>query len=96
MRRLVAALVVTVCGCGGPALQNAPRPDPGLVAAIAAAIATGATLADPASAGKRPESSRVSQSEAASGKRETVPPDVLDRLDEAERQDPASESAPNP
>ena len=67
-------------------LAGAPRPDPGVVAAVAAGIAAGATLADPSSAGKKPESSRVSQSEAASGKRETVPPDVLDRLDEAERE----------
>ena len=86
MRRLVAALILPLCGCGGPPLlAGAPRPDPGVVAAIAAGIAAGATLADPASAGKRPESARVSQSEAASGRRETVPADVLDRLDAAQR-----------
>jgi hypothetical protein len=86
MRRLVAALILSLCGCGGPPLlAGAPRPDPGVVAAIAAGIAAGATLADPASAGKRPEGRRVSQSEAPSGRRETVPPDVLDRLDDAQR-----------
>ena len=85
MRRLSAALMF-VCACGGPpVLAGAPRPDPGVVAAIAAAVATGATIADPSSAGKKPEAARVSQSEAAGGKRETVPSDVLDRLDAAEK-----------
>src|SRR5262245_13368659 len=65
MRRLSAALMF-VCACGGPpVLAGAPRPDPGVVAAIAAAVATGATIADPSSAGKKPEAARVSQSEAA-------------------------------
>jgi len=66
-------------------LAGAPRPDPGVVAAIAAAVATGATIADPASAGKKPEAARINQSDAPAGKRETVPSDVLDRLDAAEK-----------
>jgi hypothetical protein len=85
MRRLLPALMGILGSCGGPVLQNAPRPDPGVVAGIAAAVAAAATIADPAAAGKRPESPRVNQSEAAPGHRETVPPEVLDRLDAMDR-----------
>src|SRR5579883_1596553 len=78
-----AVLLAVVAACGGPALQNLPHPNNGVMAAGFAAVAGAATLASPASAQKSAES----QSKAGAvdkrpvNVKETVPSDVLDRLD---------------
>jgi hypothetical protein len=90
---IVLALVL-VCGCGGPVLQNAPHPDPGIVAAAAAAAATAATLADPDAAAKHQEQKHDSDDHKPRDVQvnQNVPPDVLDRLDKAEKEKQGSGS----
>ncbi|HKE18475.1 MAG TPA: hypothetical protein VKB80_26535 [Kofleriaceae bacterium] len=84
--RLRVLAVVSLLGCGGPALQNAPRVDPVVVAAGAAAIAGAATLADPDAAARRQEEKKDSDvpKSGSGGASPSVPSDVLDRLDQAE------------
>ena len=80
--RVVAWLVAgLLAACGGqPVMANAPRPDPGAVAGVAAAAAAAATLADPDAASRKPEKKEVEQKNPIEVK-ESVPSDVLDRLD---------------
>ena len=87
--RAVRACVILLAlvGCGGPVLQNAPRPDPGIIAAAAAAAATAATSRIPTP----PRSTRNGRRTATVAPHnvqvnQSVPPDVLDRLDKAEQQ----------
>lgn len=71
-----------LCGCGEPILKNAPKPDPGAVAGVAAAAAAAATLADPQAAGRRQEQKNRGEPDNRGVEvKETVPGDVLDRLD---------------
>jgi hypothetical protein len=71
-----------LCGCGEPILKNAPKPDPGAVAGVAAAAAAAATLADPRAAGQRQEQKNKGEPDNRGVEvKETVPADVLDRLD---------------
>jgi hypothetical protein len=88
---LAGAVVVSVAlaACGGPVLQNAPRPNPAIVAGAAAATAAAITLADPDGAARNVNAEHemhrpVERVQPTSG--ETAPADVLDRLDDAERQ----------
>jgi hypothetical protein len=81
-RLVVTLLIAALAGCGGPALQNAPRPDPGIVAGIAAGVAGAATLADPNAAGKRQEQKKPQQDKRPVKTKVHVPGEVLDRLDE--------------
>jgi hypothetical protein len=76
-------LVATGCG-GGTVLGGLPRPNPTVMAGIAAAAATAATIADPGAAGRIYEEGRVKHLNRADGDSETIPLDVLDRLDEAD------------
>jgi hypothetical protein len=84
--RLTVLAIICLMGCGGPALRNAPRVDPVVVAAGAAAIAGAATLADPDAAARRQERKKDSDAPTSGshGDSPSVPSDVLDRLDEAE------------
>src|SRR5689334_3668582 len=79
LARLVAPLLV-VAACGGPALQNVPKPDPAVVA-----VAAAATLADPNGAAKRQENAKPQPSMRPKKSGGTVPGDVLDRLDAKEQ-----------
>lgn len=85
--RLAVLAIVSLLGCGGgPALRNAPRPNPAVVAASAAAIAGAATLADPDAAAKRQEVKReYDVKKPPESKPEPMPVDALDRLEEAEK-----------
>jgi hypothetical protein len=80
------ALLVPL-SCGGPVLNNAPKPDPNVVAAAAAAAATAATLADPDYAQKHAEGAQKGDPPPKQGVHvdQDVPADVLDRLDSAKR-----------
>jgi hypothetical protein len=73
--------VALLAACGGPALQNVPKPDPAVVAGAAAAVAGAATLADPNGAAKRQEQKEPQKSLRPKKSGGTVPDDVLDRLD---------------
>lgn len=77
---LVMALAA---GCSEPILKNAPHPPASQVAGVAAAAATAVTLANPdAAAHKSEEAQRAAapppQTRAV---HESIPADVLDRLD---------------
>jgi hypothetical protein len=82
MRWLVLAL--SVAACGAPSQQTTNT-----VAAGAALAAGAATVADPDGAAKRNENKGKGGEPGMKGKKvdETVPPDVLDRLDQAEAED---------
>ena len=74
-------------GCGGPILQNAPRPNPAVMAGAAAAVAGAATLADPDAAAHKQEQKKPDRQKPKDVRvDQTVPADVLDRLDQAETQ----------
>ena len=82
MRPVVCALVA-LGACGGPVLKNAPRPDPGAVAGVAAAAAAAITLADPNAATRgKPEQPVEEQDKAPIEVKQHVTSDVLDRLDD--------------
>jgi hypothetical protein len=99
LARLVAPLLV-VTACGGPALQNVPKPDPAVVAGAAAAVAGAATLADPNGAAKRQENAQPQKSLKPKKSGGTVPGDVLDRLDAKQQgkapEPDSTESTPPP
>jgi hypothetical protein len=74
-------LLLFLVGCGGSVLQNAPRPDPAVVAGAAAALAGAASLGAPDAAARKAES-KVPPAELRPIKSgPAVPADVLDRLD---------------
>jgi hypothetical protein len=77
-----ASLLAVACG-GQPIGSKLPRPNTAVVAGTAAAIAGAATLANPNSAGRKPEapSTGVERRTVAT---EPMPADVLDRLEDAE------------
>ena len=79
MKRIALVLALVACG-GGTVLQNAPRPNPAAVAGVAAAAAALLTAADPNAATRKPEKKDQTPGQPVEVK-ETVPPDVLDRLD---------------
>ena len=81
MRYLAILLVAGACG-GQPALANAPRPDPAVVAGAAAATAAAITIADPNAATRgKPEKRDDKVPNDSKEVDESVPSDVLDRLD---------------
>lgn len=79
---LAGAIGAALVACGGPVLQNAPKPDPAVVAGAAAAIAGAATLADPQGAAKRQEANKPVEEKKPKTVKESVPEGVLDRLDD--------------
>jgi hypothetical protein len=85
MRRLaIALLLVSACG-GPPVLSRVPRPNTAVVAAAAIGVATAATIADPKSAGRKPETRTPADDRPLAPQQ--MPGDVLDRLDAAEARD---------
>jgi len=77
---------MTACG-GPPALGGAPRPDPAIVAGVAAATAAAVTLADPHAADRRPEKKEADENQHEVVVHESVSESALDRLDESEVHD---------
>lgn len=77
-------VVLLAAGCGAspnqPMLANAPRPNQAAVAGVAAGAAAAITLADPDAASRRPEKKQDTNMKPMKVK-ESVPGDVLDRLD---------------
>ena len=92
------ACLVMISACGGPALQNVPHPNNGAMAGGFAAAAAAATLADPAAAQKSAESQ---QNAGKVDKKpvkvnQTVPSDVLDRVDHPPPDDGEPKAQPLP
>ena len=85
--RTVVLLLLVLVSCGPPVLNNLPRPDPAVVAAGAAAVAGAATLADPDGAAKHQEQKKDTDQHGPRDVEvnQSVPADVLDRLDHAQR-----------
>jgi|SRR5688572_17788699 hypothetical protein len=81
MRSLTALVALLFAACGGPALQNVPKPDPAIMAGVAAGVAGAATLADPDGAAKRQEQKKPVREKRPMKSGGTVPGDVFDRLD---------------
>jgi hypothetical protein len=76
-------ILVLVVGCGEPVLRNAPKPNPGAVAGVAAAAAAAVTLASPQTAAQRQEQRQQGEPDNRGVTvKESVPADVLDRLDQ--------------
>jgi hypothetical protein len=88
-RSILAALLLCACG-PRPLLENVPRPDPAVAAAIAVGAAAAATAADPQGGTRQKEAARVEPEARLPRNRETIPGDVLDRLDQAERGEPVA------
>ncbi len=87
---LATGLVIgPTSACGGPVLQNAPRPNPVAVAGGAAALAAAITLASPDTAARNlaaeDEARRRDERDPPAGSRQMPSGEVLDRLDAAER-----------
>jgi len=83
MRRYLC-IVIALGACGEPILRNAPKPDPGAVAGIAAAAAAAATLASPQTAAQKQEQKKAGEPEPRGVVvDETVPAAVFDRIDHA-------------
>lgn len=83
-------LVVLAGGCGNqPLMKNVPQPPAGEAAGVAGLAAAAATLADPDGAVKKGEKAQKEQQEHGApppqgvGAGKPMPPDVLDRLDQA-------------
>lgn len=91
-------MLFAVAACGGPALQNVPHPNNTAMAAGFAAAAAGATLASPADAQKKAEAQSKGQPADKKPKnvKETVPGDVLDRLDHPPPDDGKPKAQPLP
>jgi hypothetical protein len=91
MSRLSLLLAVALLGaCGGPPLlQNVPRPNTAAVAGVAAGTAAALTLANPQGAAAAQEARKPNKELQAKRSEADVPSDVLDRLDEKQKQKPA-------
>jgi hypothetical protein len=79
--KTVAPLLLALAACGGaPLLANAPHPNNGAVAGVAAAAAAAVTLASPGSANQKPEQ-KIDENTRPQTVTESVPSAVFDRLD---------------
>lgn len=86
-------IVLALGACGEPILRNAPKPDPGTVAGVAAAAAAAATLASPQTAAKKQEQKEKGEPDNRGVEvKETVPADVFDRLDQRRASDAGVDS----
>jgi hypothetical protein len=78
----ISALALAACGGGpDPILRNVPQPNTAAIAGAAAAAAGAATLASPHDAAKRQEKNKAPDEKKPIEVKQTVPSDVLDRLD---------------
>jgi hypothetical protein len=96
-----AALVIALSamlGCGGPLLQNVPHPNNTAMAAGFAGAAAAATAISPANAQKNVESANKAgaRDKRPVNVKETVPADVLDRLDNPTPDDGKPKAEPLP
>jgi len=75
-------LAAAISGCGGaPLLSGLPQPNKAVAAGIAVAAASAATALDPNGGARIKEAGKVQAPEKADEHRETIPLDVLDRMD---------------
>ena len=86
MRTVAIVLGLGLAACGAanqPVLGGVPRVNPAGVAGVAAAAAAAITLASPSSRQPKPED-KINENTKPQKVDESVPSDVLDRLDEQE------------
>lgn len=85
MRKGLAWLMV-LAGCGGsPVLSGLPRPNKTAAAGVALGAAAAATALDPQGGQRIKEAGQKSEAEKRPVEvKETIPPDVLDRMDKAD------------
>ncbi len=97
MRSIAFVMLVAACGAAPdkPVLANVPQPNPAAAAGLAAGAAAAMTLADPDAASRRPEKKEEVEKKPVNVK-ESVPGDVLDRLDDAPPADGSAEPAAAP
>ncbi|HEX4450046.1 MAG TPA: hypothetical protein VH143_04195 [Kofleriaceae bacterium] len=85
MRTVAILLGLGLAACGAatnqPLLSGVPRVNPAGVAGVAAAAAAAITLASPGNAQQKPED-KINENTKPQKVDESVPSDVLDRLDE--------------
>jgi hypothetical protein len=98
---LVLALSTVIfvgLGCGGPLLQNVPHPNNAAMAGGFAGAAAAATAISPANAQKNIEAANKAgaRDKKPVNVKETVPPDVLDRLDNPTPDDGKPKAEPLP
>jgi hypothetical protein len=93
--RTIAFVLLAACGAAPdkPLLANVPQPPTGAVAGAAAAAAAAITLADPDAATRGPEKKQEVEKKPVKVK-ESVPGDVLDRLDGPTAAQPATDPVP--
>ena len=95
--KTVVPLLLSLAACGAtqqPLLSGVPRPNVAAAAGVTAAAAAAITLASPGAANQKPED-KVNAETRPQQVNESVPSDVLDRLDEqtAGSATPSQESA---
>jgi len=84
---LAPLILCASCG-GGPLLQNVPRPNAAVMAGIAAGAAAAVTVANPGAAARLQEQKNAKIGEQPVENEETIPLDLLDRMDAADQQPP--------
>ena len=95
MRTFALALVLAAAACGGPALQNVPSPNKAAAAGVVAGAAAAVTLADPQGAAAKQETKKNSNVDNRKAtKQPSVPPDVLDRLDDKKQKERTGQAPP--
>lgn len=90
----IGGVALWLAACGGPVLQNAPRPNPAAVAGAAAATAAAITLADPDAAARTSEAATSQRELRPIEVHEQVPKATFDRLDAQHASEPAREPPP--
>ena len=79
-------MILALGACGPPIARNVPQPNTAAAAGIAAGAAAAITLADPNGAAARLEQKKPTDEKRPQKVQSTVPADVLDRLDEQQKQ----------
>jgi hypothetical protein len=98
MKAALAWVSFAALGCGGPLLQNVPHPNNAAMGAGFAGAAAAATAISPAAAQKNVEAANKAgaRDKKPVDVKETVPRDVLDRLDNPAPDDGKPKAEPLP
>jgi len=95
MRKGLAWLLI-VAGCGGsPVLSGLPRPNKTAAAGVALGAAAAATAIDPQGGQRMKEAGKPPEGEKRPIEvKETIPPDLLDKMDKADGNDADDDRRP--
>ena len=92
--RALAIIVLALTACGPPIARNVPQPNTAAAAGVVAGAAAALTLADPRAAAAKQEEKKDNGDKKPQKVQGTVPADVLDRLDEKQKQQPDPQAPP--